>query len=66
MLQYLEKYGLGKERLIQMALTALLSALLAFLQNLISNISSEPHLQNTPTVAGAIGATISYFTHKKC
>jgi hypothetical protein len=54
-----------KKKLFEILLTALLSALLAFLQNLISGISQEPILQNTPVVAGAVGATLSFFRNIK-
>ena len=66
MAQFFSKLGLTKERLLQMLLTAILSALLAFIQNLLTSIASTPQAQNLPVVAGVIGGGISFFTQNKC
>lgn len=50
---------MNKRKILEILLTALISAGIAFLQNLLSQVGSEPLFQTNPQSAGIIGASIS-------
>lgn len=54
-----------KKKIVEILVTALLSALIAFLQNLLAGLNNAPELQSAPSVAGAIGATLAFFRQVK-
>jgi hypothetical protein len=55
-----------KEKWIQIILTALISAGIAFLQNLLASFGNTPILHSSPEVAGFIGAGISFARIASC
>jgi hypothetical protein len=61
------KMKFNKEKIIEIALTALISALLAFLQGLLTQLGGSDLPHSDPVVAGGIGAGLKSFLNiKKC
>lgn len=56
---------INKQKIFEIILTALISAGIAFLQNLLTNFVGIESIQNSPEIAGGIGAVFSALKKSK-
>lgn len=59
------KMKFNKQKIYEVILTALMSALLAFLQGLITQLAGSDVPHADPVVAGGIGASLKYIINTK-
>lgn len=56
---------INKQKIFEIILTALISAGIAFLQNLLTHLAGLETISNSPEIAGGIGAVLSALKKSK-